>query len=62
MTNAGAHVNTTDSNCHQKELDGLVDAWLLNGQGGGRKLDWGEIADCELAEKEWLWIHLDHSP
>ena len=54
-------MNTTDSNCHQEELDGLVDAWLLDGQGGGRKLVWGEVADCELAEKQWLWIHLDYS-
>ena len=48
-------------NCQHQELDGLVCAWLLDGQGGGRKLDCSEIADCELAGKEWLWIHFDYS-
>jgi zinc transporter len=44
-----------------QELDGLVDAWLLDGQGGGRELNWDEVTDCKPDAREWLWIHLDYS-
>jgi zinc transporter len=42
-------------------FSGLIDAWLLDGQGGGRKLAWRDIRACEPAPGEWLWVHLDHS-
>lgn len=44
-----------------EELDGLVGAWLLDGQGGGRKLGWDELAGRKFSGKEWLWIHFDYS-
>ena len=50
------------SGAAQQQTDtGLIDAWLLDGRGGGRRLDWNEIATCRPVDGEWLWIHLDHS-
>lgn len=43
------------------ELDGLTDAWLLDGQGGGHQLSGPQVANCELADDQWLWMHLDYS-
>ena len=43
------------------QLDGLTHAWLLNGQGGGRTLDWNQVTEHPADEKEWLWMHLDYS-
>ncbi len=39
---------------------GLVAAWLLDGQGGGRKLSWQEIAAWQ-PDNGLIWIHLDYS-
>ncbi len=40
--------------------DGLVAAWLLDGNGGGQRLEWPEIA-CWQPADGLLWIHLDYS-
>jgi zinc transporter len=42
------------------ENDGLVTAWLLDSQGGGRRIGWAEISDWRPADG-LLWIHLDYS-
>ncbi|MGD2137517.1 MAG: zinc transporter ZntB [Gammaproteobacteria bacterium] len=42
-------------------LDGLLGAWLLDGRGGGRRLDWEEVAGCKPRDGEWLWLHLNYS-
>ncbi|PLX60214.1 MAG: zinc transporter ZntB [Sedimenticola selenatireducens] len=43
------------------ELDGLTDAWLLTGRGGGNRLNERQVSDCELMDDQWLWLHLDYS-
>ena len=40
------------------EGDGLVCAYLLDGEGGGRALDWPEIHDWS-PEQGVMWVHLD---
>jgi zinc transporter len=42
------------------ERDGLICAYLLDGEGHGRKLAWGEIRDWR-PEQGILWVHLDFS-
>ena len=44
-----------------KNTDGLINAYLLDGNGGGRRLNWSELADCNPGENEWIWMHLDYS-
>lgn len=39
--------------------NGLVTAWLLDGKGGGRRMEWHEIADWQ-AENGLLWLHFDY--
>lgn len=43
------------------ELDGLTDAWLLDGKGGGERLGGAQVANCEPMDGQWLWMHLDYS-
>jgi zinc transporter len=45
----------------QGQLEGLIDAWLLDGNGGGRKLDWREVSGCRLENGQWLWLHFDYT-
>ena len=45
----------------QGQLEGLLDAWLLDGNGGGRKLDWREVPGCRLENGQWLWLHFDYT-
>ncbi len=40
--------------------NGLVTAWLLDGQGGGRRLGWEDIAGWR-PDHGLIWIHLDYS-
>ncbi|MEJ2454587.1 MAG: zinc transporter ZntB [Candidatus Thiodiazotropha sp.] len=40
--------------------NGLVTAWLLDGQGGGQRLGWEDIADWR-PDHGLIWIHLDYS-
>ncbi len=42
------------------ETDGLISALLLDGEGGGRELSWGEIATWQAGDG-LLWIHLDRN-
>jgi len=39
---------------------GLLRAWILDGQGGGRQADWKDIAGWK-PEDGMLWVHLDRS-
>ena len=41
--------------------DGLVDAWLLDGQGHGRQLSLSELVNYEQDGYTWLWVHLDYT-
>ncbi len=41
------------------ENSGLVAAYLLDGQGGGKRADWQQIETWKPAAG-WLWVHLDH--
>ena len=41
--------------------DGLICAWLLDGRGGGRQLDWEALASVAPAHGEVLWTHFDYS-
>ena len=44
----------------EKMQNGLVHAYLLDGQGGGRRLTWVEV--CNWApEQGRLWLHFDYS-
>jgi len=43
------------------QFDGLLDAWLMDGDGGGRQLEWSELTKCHPAGQEWLWVHLDYT-
>jgi zinc transporter len=38
-----------------------IEAWLLDGQGGGVRLSQNEIYEYELKAGEWLWLHLNYS-
>ena len=38
--------------------EGLVSAYLLDGEGGGRKLDWAEVT-AWTQDQGVLWVHLD---
>ena len=40
-------------------VDGLVAAYVLDGKGGGRKLDWAGVRAWK-PEKGVLWVHLEH--
>ncbi len=40
--------------------NGLVTAWLLDRQGGGRRIGWPEIAAWQ-ADDGLIWIHLDYT-
>jgi len=40
---------------------GLLHALVLDGRGGGRRLDYADIASLRLAEGESLWLHWDRS-
>lgn len=37
-----------------------LSAWLLDGKGGGRELEWKSLSNYKLANNQWLWIHLDY--
>jgi zinc transporter len=39
--------------------DGLVSAFLLDGSGGGRALDWEGVHSWEAGDGV-LWLHLDY--
>jgi zinc transporter len=41
--------------------DGLICAWLLDGRGGGRQLDWDALPTVTPAQGEVLWTHFDYS-
>ncbi len=54
-------MNDTPTSPAPAETDnGLVAAWLLDGNGGGRPLGWPEIAAWR-PDDGLLWIHLDYS-
>ena len=38
--------------------DGLVTAYSLNGEGGGKSLNWDEVR-CWQSATDFLWVHLD---
>ncbi len=40
---------------------GLLHALVLDGRGGGRRLDHADIATLRLAQEESLWLHWDRS-
>lgn len=40
--------------------DGLIHAYLLDGEGGGRYLSWSEVQDWR-PEQGRLWLHFDYS-
>ena len=42
------------------EDDGLICAYLLDGQGGGRTIGWSEIASWQASDG-LLWVHLDRA-
>lgn len=41
--------------------DGLVHAFVLDGQGGARSLDYEQLQTLQLSEQESLWLHWDRS-
>jgi zinc transporter len=38
---------------------GLVHAFVLDGRGGARSLEWDQLEGLQLAEQESLWLHWD---
>src|SRR5690606_17415967 len=38
---------------------GLVHAFVLDGRGGARSLEWEQLEALQLAEQESLWLHWD---
>lgn len=40
---------------------GLLHAFVLDGQGGARSLEWDQLEVLELAEQESLWLHWDRA-
>ncbi|MEZ5542860.1 MAG: zinc transporter ZntB [Pseudomonadota bacterium] len=43
------------------ENNGLICAWILDGQGGGRQVGWDEANTFEAAAGSWLWLHFDYA-
>lgn len=43
------------------EEGGLVKAYILDGMGGGRRIDWQEADAWKAGEEGVLWLHLDYS-
>ncbi len=41
-----------------KKIGGLVAAYLLDGKGGGRLLDWQALREWR-PDDGFLWVHLD---
>ncbi|MAB96715.1 MULTISPECIES: CorA family divalent cation transporter [Pseudomonas] len=48
-------------NADKASTVGLVHAYLLDGLGGGRPLEWEQVVSLQLEEKESLWLHWDRS-
>jgi zinc transporter len=42
------------------DTDGLISAFLLDGEGGGRAIEWDEVRSW-TAERGMLWVHLDRT-
>lgn len=42
------------------EQDGLICAYILDGKGGGRPIEWPEIQKWQ-PDQGLLWVHLDHT-
>ena len=42
------------------EQDGLIGAYILDGKGGGRELDWPTL-EQGVAADDRLWVHLDRN-
>jgi zinc transporter len=38
---------------------GLVHAFVLDGRGGARSLEWEQLSELQLAKQESLWLHWD---
>lgn len=49
---------TQDTDNAMGELDGLICAFALDGQGGGKRLDWAGVRDW-TPDDGVLWVHLD---
>ena len=43
-----------------KPEQGLLVAYLIDGQGGGRNVDWMQIQQWQ-PEQGLLWVHLDYA-
>jgi len=43
------------------ESNGLICAWILDGKGGGRQVDWSEANAFQTDRDNWLWLHFDYS-
>ncbi len=43
------------------ESNGLICAWILDGQGGGSQVDWDEANAFQPSGNSWLWLHFDYS-
>ena len=40
------------------EENGLIAAYLLDGQGGGKELQWGDVKNW-TSDAGTLWVHVD---
>lgn len=45
----------------EMQPEGLLHAWELDGKGGGRALNWGEVAQPAADAAHWQWLHFDYS-
>lgn len=43
------------------ESNGLICAWILDGQGGGRPVGWEQVSAFQPSGSSWLWLHFDYS-
>lgn len=43
-----------------EEVDGLVGAFVFDGRGGAREIDWEEV-EAWTPEQGFLWLHLDYT-
>ncbi|HUT40735.1 MAG TPA: zinc transporter ZntB [Gammaproteobacteria bacterium] len=41
--------------------NGLICAWILDGEGGGRQVGWDEVGHYRPSGNDWLWLHFDYS-
>ena len=52
---------STSTSPDHDNTNGLLDAWVFDGKGQATAIDWDNVANYQLADDEWLWLHLNYA-